>query len=344
LLVSGGLPDQASFEASPPSDDTDRVVPLVSVVIATHQRPERVARVLRALCDQTIGPNSFEVVAVDDCSGDETGDVLASLVGDLPYVLRPLRTQANRGPGPARNIGWRVARAPIVAFTDDDCMPEPGWLEAGLKALGFDRRLGVLQGKTGPLDVSALLQNRWNLAVNIDGPTPYFETCNIFYRKSALEDAGGFGEHYNWWGGWYCEDTFAGWRVIDAGWSRGYTPDARVVTDVERRSLKWWIKKSLVLYIEVEVARQHPGFRREAFWRSWSPRRHDAAFVLGSAGLLLALRHRWAAVLAIPYMAWRRPGIRYPYFARQCVETVAVDSARTVGILYGAVKHRVLVI
>jgi glycosyltransferase involved in cell wall biosynthesis len=317
---------------------------MVTVIIPTHRRPERLTRLLKELSGQSIGPDQFEVIVVDDCSGDDTGEILKSMAAELPYTLRSYQTPANRGPGPARNIGWQAARADVIAFTDDDCRPETDWLEKGLEAFCANPRLGVVQGHTAPDDITPLLQNRWNHSVIIDGPTPEFETCNIFYRKAALEDGGGFGEHYNWWGGWYCEDTLAGWSAIDAGWERGYIPDAHVGTDVERRSLKWWIKKSLALYIEVEVAHRHPGFRQEAYWRSWSPRRHDAAFVAGSVGLMISRRWPWAAALAIPYVIWRRPPIRHGQFAQQCVETIMVDAARTAGIVYGALKHRMLVL
>jgi glycosyltransferase involved in cell wall biosynthesis len=318
--------------------------PSVSVIVPTHRRPERLRRLLEALAKQTIRPETFEVIVVDDCSGDETTEMLTALVSQLPYSLRPMQTPANRGPGPARNLGWKAARAPVIAFTDDDCIPDVDWLEAGLRAMNADESLGVVQGDTGPIDPELILKNRRNFCVMVHGPTPYFETCNIFYRKQALTDSGGFGEHYNWWGGWYCEDTIAGWQVLEAGWSRGFTPEAKVLDEVECRSLRWWIEKALVLYIEVEVARKFPAFRNEAYWRPWSPRRHDAAFVLGCIGLLVGLRKPWAALLAAPYIKWRRPAVHQDHFVRECVETVAIDSARTLGILYGAVKHRMVVL
>jgi glycosyltransferase involved in cell wall biosynthesis len=332
--------------------DSDRYVaatglessPKLSLVIPTHRRPERCQRLLKSLCQQTLDPKLFEVIVVDDASGDETGDVLRRLVEELPFRLRPMQTERNRGPGPARNLAWRAANAPIVAFTDDDCLPDPNWLEQGLKVMSSDPHLGVAQGRTEADDLPLLYSDRWNHAIHITEPSPYFETCNIFYRRAALEEGGGFGEDYNWWGGWYCEDTLAGWRVVDAGWGRGFAPDALVSTGVERRRIKWWINKSLVHYIEVDVASKHPGFRSQAWWRPWAPRRHDAAFALGLAGLLTATRRPWAAVLAVPYMVIRRPPVRQAGFTRRCMQTVSVDAARFAGILYGAVRSRIFVI
>ena len=52
-----------------------------------------------------------------------------------------------RGPAAARNVAWRATSAPVVAFTDDDCVPSPGWLEAGLAEIGDLPR--VVVGRTG---------------------------------------------------------------------------------------------------------------------------------------------------------------------------------------------------
>lgn len=333
---------------NPCSDDSNAVAteeqaPLVSVVIATHKRPDLCTRLLHALSAQTLGVDAFDAIVVDDCSGDNTIEAIEALKPTLPFGLTVLQTPANRGPGPARNIGWRAARTEFIAFTDDDCLPEAGWLQAGVEALAADPGLGIAQGRTKP-DQLGEGAGRWDHWLDISRLSPYFETCNMFYRRQALEDGGGFGEHHNWWGGWYCEDTFAGWRAVDAGWGRCFVPDAIVIHGLEKRSVRWWIDKSLVLYNEVEVAVKHPRFREEAFWRSWAPRRQDFAFVLGCTGLLLALKWKPAALLAAPYIKWRRPPVHQDHFVRQCVETVAVDSARTLGLLYGAIRHRTFVI
>jgi GT2 family glycosyltransferase len=313
-------------------------------VVATRNRADRCRRLLWALAEQTLGTDAFEVIPVNDCSDDDTAAVLASLVEKLPYRLRPQQTAANRGPGPARNLGWSKATAPIVAFTDDDCVPDPGWLEAGYAKIESDPALGVVQGRTRPADINALFTDRWNHCVIIDGPNAYFETCNIFYRRSALEDSGGFGEDYHWWRAWWCEDSFAGWGALEAGWSQGFAPEAVVTHDVERRSMRWWLTTSLSQCNEVSLATRFPAYRRKTFWKSWSPRPYDAAFVIGSLGLVAGIRWRPCLLLALPYMWLRRPSIRQSAFLQRCLETVAVDSARTVGNVYGAIRNRTVII
>ena len=124
-------------------------IPEVSVVFATHDRAERVAMLIESLRRQTIDRSRFEVIAVDDGSRDHTPRVLAEAAerGDLD--LRVMRRETAEGPASARNQGWRGARAPLIAFTDDDCVASPGWLEAGLAALKAEPGCFV-QGRTDP--------------------------------------------------------------------------------------------------------------------------------------------------------------------------------------------------
>src|SRR5204863_1447520 len=102
---------------------------------------------------QTVGTGRFEVVIVDDASADGTRELLADAAQRGDLALTVLRHDRSRGPAAARNAGWRTARAPLVAFTDDDCRPSPGWLEAGLRALAATANGGgeaIVQGLTEP--------------------------------------------------------------------------------------------------------------------------------------------------------------------------------------------------
>lgn len=328
---------------------------VASVVIPTHNRPARCAELLRRLVRQTVAPDRFEVLVVDDSSTDDTFDVLVSAVADVPYRLVPLRTSSNRGPAAARNLGWRAASAPVVAFMDDDCLPEEGWLAAGIAAFEADPHLGVAQGCTRApegIDVSRL-QGTYVWRV-ISEATPYFDACNIFYRRVALERTGGFDEEMvTWWStrrgarrtplAWG-EDTAAGWSAVEAGWGRGFVPGAVVSHDVEARGWSWHVRYGYLDRMIIALAVQHPGYRKEAFWRPWAYRREDAAFLAAVAGCVAALRWRPAALAVLPYLWWRRPSIRRPRFLQVCFGNLAVDAARAVGQLHGAVKYRTFVI
>jgi glycosyltransferase involved in cell wall biosynthesis len=94
--------------------------PRVSVVVPTRDRPGPLAACLAALGEQA------EVIVVDDGSRDRAG--VAAVVAGAPHA-RLVRGEG-RGPAAARNLGAAEARAPIVCFTDDDCRPDPGWVDA----------------------------------------------------------------------------------------------------------------------------------------------------------------------------------------------------------------------
>lgn len=328
--------------------------PVVSVVIPTHNRSARCAGLLRRLAAQTLGADRFEVLVVDDCSSDDTSEVLASAVAEVPYRLVPLSTPTNGGPAAARNIGWRAASASIVAFIDDDCLPEDGWLAAGITTFGAAPDLGVAQGRTRSpdgVDVSTL--QGWYVWRVISQATPYFDACNIFYRRTALERTGGFDERIGWWStrpgpsatpvAWG-EDTAAGWSVVEAGWGRGFVPGAVVIHEVEERGWAWHVKYGYLDRIIIALGAQHPGFRQEAFWRPWAYRREDVAFLAAVAGAATTLKWRPALVVVLPYLWWRRPSIRRPRFLQMCFGNLAVDTARAIGQVHGALKYRTFVV
>jgi glycosyltransferase involved in cell wall biosynthesis len=188
--------------------------PLVSVVVSTYERPQRLARLLAALRTQTLEASRYEVVVVDNGSGPATAAVLQAELarGELP--LRTVRHERTLGPAGGRNSGWRAAAGPLIAFTDDDCVPAPGWLEAGLGAAGAPPRR-IVQGRTEPdpseLTASALTSR----TVRITGPSPQYETCNIFYPRSLLDRVGGFDESFGLRPAG--EDTELAWRAIADG-------------------------------------------------------------------------------------------------------------------------------
>lgn len=289
---------------------------------------------------QTYPTTSFEVVIVDNASPDDTAESLVELASTSTLALRHL-VEHRRGPAATRNTGWRASKAPLLAFIDDDCVPEPRWLEVGIAALLADDRLGVVQG-CSRLPEDAVVRD-WTLTRQITGPTPYFEGLNIFYRRAALEEAGGFDEDI----GNYGEDAALGWTVVDAGWRRGFAAEAVVYHDAEERGVRYHLRTGLLERNVARVAKHHPAFRREAFWRPWAFRRENAAFTVAVAGLLLGVRRRSLFVLALPYVRLlliRLPPRGHPCRGRWLLERVAVDTAQFAGMRLGNVRSRVAVL
>jgi len=168
----------------------------VSVVIPTHQRPGQLRDCLEALACQTMPIDAFEVVVVDD-GGPEPLDALVAEFASRLQVRLP--RQANAGPASARNNGAREARAPLVAFTDDDCRPRPEWLERLVTA--ESRNPGTLiSGSTVnglPDDIFATTSHLILELVyehfNADPANAYFfASNNMLCRRERLIALGGF--------------------------------------------------------------------------------------------------------------------------------------------------------
>lgn len=118
--------------------------PTCTIVLCTHRRPEMARQAIDALA--RLDPPADEVVVVDSDPGAE--DVQAATeAAEFRYVREDLRGQ-NR----ARAIGLQLATSEIVAYTDDDVVVSPGWLEplgelfadpsvAGATGAAFGRRL-----------------------------------------------------------------------------------------------------------------------------------------------------------------------------------------------------------
>jgi uncharacterized membrane protein/glycosyltransferase involved in cell wall biosynthesis len=197
--------------------------PDLSVVICSLNGAAGVARCLRALQTQTIW-TQIEVVVVDDGSTDGTGDVAR----EQGAVV--IRHATNRGLAAARNSGLRAAAAPIVAFLDDDCEPDPRWAQrllAGYQdgVLGVGGAIepetpgGFMSGflcrhnPLQPLEINLAtsenvvrrfwlyLRRQWTGPVERGRRPVYSLTgANMSFRRQALLDVGGFDERFRFGG------------------------------------------------------------------------------------------------------------------------------------------------
>ena len=104
-----------------------------SVIIPTCNRPDRLQRCLNSLAKLDFPKHEFEVVVVDDGSKKALDSVVDEFHDQLKLTL--LRT-TNQGPSAARNTGSEVATGKFLAFTDDDCDPDPDWLSRLQDGLG----------------------------------------------------------------------------------------------------------------------------------------------------------------------------------------------------------------
>ena len=103
-----------------------RGMPLVSVVLCTYNRHALMAKALQSLCEQTIEPMEYEIIAVDNNSNDTTKVTIGEFCRRHAQVRYCL--EVKQGLSHARNAGMRVAQGEYVAYVDDDCTVPREWL------------------------------------------------------------------------------------------------------------------------------------------------------------------------------------------------------------------------
>jgi len=121
----------------------------ISVVICTHNRAGYLTKALQSLSAQSLNPDSYEVIVVDNGSTDNTREVYENIIGKTNwiYVHDPVI-----GLSHARNTGWGDAKGKFIAFMDDDAIADPNWLERYLAAFQkTNPRLGCVGGRCLPI-------------------------------------------------------------------------------------------------------------------------------------------------------------------------------------------------
>jgi len=311
-------------------------MPVLTVVSATHNRPERLSALLAALAKQDL-QEPFEVVVVEDGSTDATKEVVER-IGETPYALTLLRQEPARGAAAARNRGWKAARAGRIAFTDDDCRPAANWL-SGLLRTSVAHPEAIVQGRTLP-DPDDEVQGR-SRSIAITGPTPHFETCNILYPRVLLERTEGFREEFRRPVG---EDGDLGWRARALGAESRFADEAVVFHAVHPESAKQALRRASFATDDVMAYRDNAGLRRLLLGRVLYKPTHALLVHAALVGLLVR-RYPGAVLLWLPYLRdvlRRTRSVNAPLPGMAV--TVAFDIAELASTIRGAVRHRVLIV
>ncbi len=236
-----------------------------------------------------------------------------------------------------------MAAGELIAFTDDDCVPDPQWLERGLAAVAANPGAFV-QGRTEPDPAELDALGPFSRTIEVTELHPAFNTCNIFYPREILERIDGFDDEAfdRAPGG---EDCDLAWRAIAAGARPVFEPAALVHHAVDRVGPIGMLRVAARWTTPMLAYARHPELRRDfvggVFWK----RTHYwlARMLLG---LLLPAR-------LAPIRAW----LMYPYlrdiWARGRVYGggpllapwyVLLDVVETIAVARAAVRYRRLML
>lgn len=299
----------------------------VCVAVVVKDRREQLARCLDAVAVQDRAPD--ELLVVDNGSTDGTLELLRS---------RGVRVVEQAGPlGRARQAAVDATTSDLLAFTDSDCRPRPGWLSALLAAL--TPGAAVVQGRTVAAPGE---QRRWSSTQQIDSFSHLYECCNLLYRTAVLREAGGFDVTTGFFG----EDTAAGWRVRRLAGPGVFAPDAVVEHDVTHPGAAWHLRRALRYAAWPRLVGEFPEMRAELLHRRWFLRRRSVSVDLAAAGLLTAaLTGRRAPLLAaVPWLRAHRPSRPGAAGIADSAAGLAFDAAVLAGLVTGSVKERRVVL
>lgn len=322
--------------------------PAMTVVVSTLDRAHYLPGLLAAL-ERQEGAPAFEVVVVDDGSKDRTQAVLAECVPTTPLALTAIRLPVNSGAGVGRNRGVAAGRAPLIAFTDDDCLPTPGWV-AGLVAAFADEDVVVVQGRTEPEPVEP--PGTWARSLWVTAPTPWLETCNVGYRRAAYDAAGGFDEQDPLFrrggrGQGFGEDTWLGHRVLAGGGRRVFAPEAVVHHRWREGSFVDHVRERRLMRDFPRLAQRVPAVA-DATWGGIFLSRRTAAVDLAVASLAAAALSGRAAPLVgvVPWLrtAWGPARDRRGPLALRLGQAAVADLAGLVALTRGSAEHRRIVL
>jgi GT2 family glycosyltransferase len=321
--------------------------PAVSVVVATYGRRHLLQRLVTALEAQRVD-GGHEAVIVDDGSADDTPGELRRLAAHARIPLEPIVLDRNRGPAAARNVGWRAARGNLVVFTDDDCVPQPGWLAAiaGAVSAGAD----LVQGRTLPDPAQAAGRGPFSRSMEVTFEDGLYQTCNAAYRRSLLEQLGGFDERFRFP---YGEDVDLGWRARETGASTVFCAEALVLHDVVDPGFLRHLRDLRRREGVALVLRMHPRLR-PYLWRGLFFDASHPPAVLAATGLAIAAWRRspratvLGGALCGPWL-WHR-GHRRPLPGRRgrrpdtLVLALAADLVESVVLAAASARYRTLVL
>lgn len=219
-------------------------LPRVSLIIVSRQRQNALLRVAASLRFQSY--QNFEVIIVSDASD-------AAFLADVPYAQDMLHlTYDEPNISAARNIGLAHAQGDVVAFCDDDAVPDPNWLtelvapfaDPSVASVG-----GFVRGRNGfSFQWKALLcdgmgedyplvvdETRPFTVVEYDGTRfAKLQGTNCAFRRSCLTEIGGFDEGFRF----FLDETDVCLRLAKAGYCAAFVPTAQVHHGFEESALR----------------------------------------------------------------------------------------------------------
>ena len=236
-----------------------------SVIVPTYNRADILRECLEALERQTVAPEHFEVIVVDDGSSDGTSAVCREFRSG--FALRYLR-QTNAGAGAARRRGVQHSRGKFLLFINDDTVADADLL--AVHAATHEKHAGERQAVLGNFRFPAAAESRAltrflsenpflfpqvNLAPGVHWDYTKFVTCNASIRRDAVVGVGSFDADFR-----IAEDSELGLRLSRRGYYVRYVPEARAVHEHLPFTVGDLVRRAETYgAVHLQLLRKHPG-------------------------------------------------------------------------------------
>jgi GT2 family glycosyltransferase len=207
--------------------------PYISVAVCSYNGSRTIRECLEGL--KRLEYPNFEVIVIDDGSTDLT----AAIAGE--YNCQIVRIE-NAGLSSARNIGLRVAKGEIIAYLDDDAVPDRHWLYHLAATFRATNHAAVGGPNIAPPHSNAVadcVDNAPGGPIHVlitDEVAEHLPGCNMAVRKSCLEAVGGFDPTFRVAG----DDVDLCWRLQQRGWTLGFSPGAMVLHHRRNTLRAYW--------------------------------------------------------------------------------------------------------
>jgi GT2 family glycosyltransferase len=196
--------------------------PYISVAVCSYNGSRTIRECLEGL--KRVEYPNFEVIVINDGSTDATAAIASE------YNYRIITTE-NAGLSSARNAALRVAKGEIIAYLDDDAIPDRHWLYHLAATFRQTNHAAVGGPNIAPPQsntVADCVDNAPGGPIHVlitDEVAEHLPGCNLAVRKSCLEAVGGFDPRFRVAG----DDVDLCWRLQERGWTLGFSPGAMVL-------------------------------------------------------------------------------------------------------------------
>lgn len=304
-------------------------------------------RCLTALLEQNFNTQAYEIIVVSDGPDKLTESALAGWVKQNKQAIKYFLTPQKKGPAAARNYGWLNAKGNLIAFTDDDCIPDENWLQSFVKKYDGSADI-VFTGQT----IVPISKRPTDYELNISNlQTADFITANCCCTKQALTKAGGFDEQFTM--AWR-EDSDLEFRFIKAGVPIEKVEQAIVIHPV--RQARWGvsIKEQKKTMFNALLYKKYPSLYRQKI----QPAPPVNYYIIIGAVLTIIAGLIYASTLCIEagsitwlvssvwfiYKRLRSTTLAPNHFIEMTLTSFLIPFLSIYWQFYGAIKYRVLFI